>query len=31
MTDLYSARLVFLAALLVLAGAFVWLAAADRE
>lgn len=31
MTDLYTARLVFLAALLVLAAVFVWLAAADRE
>ena len=31
MTDLYTARLVFLASLLVLTGVFVWLAAADRE
>ena len=31
MTDLYTARLVFLAALLLLAGVLVWLAVADRD
>jgi hypothetical protein len=30
-TDLYSARLVFLGALLLLAGVFVWLAVRERE
>jgi len=30
-TDLYTARLVFLAALLLLAGVLVWLAVADRD
>jgi len=30
-TDLYTARLLFLAALLLLAGVFVWLAVADRD
>lgn len=31
MTDLYSARLVFLGVLLLLVGVFVWLAVRERE
>jgi hypothetical protein len=31
MSDLFSARLVFLAALLLLAAVFVWLALGERE